>query len=104
MAALKAVGIVWLLLGVLALVALIASAPPLSQHNLPAAGGVVTNLAEHDMLHSHQTMLEQMRLSDAPGMATMIQDDPVWADPDMIRLQEEHQSQLDRMIGKRPRP
>ncbi len=102
MKALKILGIAWLVIGaLLTLTALVGSAPPSSQHNVPAGNGVVTNLAEHEMLDSHQTMLEQMRLSDTSRMVTMIQDDSTWADQDMIRLQEEHQAQLDRMIGKR---
>ena len=54
------------------------------------------------MLESDQVMLQRMRSGTSPVMMTMIQQDPMWVDPDMIRLQEEYQAQLDRMIGKRP--
>ncbi|HEX6302100.1 MAG TPA: hypothetical protein VF148_16725 [Acidimicrobiia bacterium] len=57
-----------------------------------------------DMLESDMAMLEQMRASTSPVMMTMIQDDRMWTDPDMIRVQEEYQAQLDRMLGRRPAP
>ena len=57
-----------------------------------------------DMLESDRAMLEQMRVSTSPMMMTMVQDDRMWTDPDMIRVQEEYQAQLDRMLGRRPGP
>ncbi len=57
-----------------------------------------------DMLESDMAMLEQMRASTSPVMMTMVQDDRMWTDPDMIRVQEEYQAQLDRMLGRRPGP
>jgi len=35
-------------------------------------------------------------------MTTMIRADPMWVDPEMIRLQEQYQMQVDRMLGNRP--
>lgn len=64
----------------------------------PVSGG--QQLAE--MLESDTAMLEQMRASAAPVMMSMIQEDPMWTDPDMIRAQEEYQAQMDRMLGRRP--
>ena len=57
-----------------------------------------------EMLESDMAMLEQMRTFTSPVMATMVQDDRMWTDPDMIRVQEEYQAQLDRMLGRRPGP
>ena len=54
------------------------------------------------MLESDQLMLQQMRSGTSLGMTTMIREDPMWLDPDMIKAQEEYQAQLDRMLGKRP--
>jgi hypothetical protein len=54
------------------------------------------------MLESDIAMLELMRVSTSPVMMTMVQDDRMWTDPDMIRVQEEYQAQLDRMLGRRP--
>lgn len=52
------------------------------------------------MLESDQLMLQQMRSGTSPGMTTMIREDPMWVDPDMIKAQEEYQAQFDRMLGK----
>lgn len=57
-----------------------------------------------DMLESDMAMLEQMRAFTSPQMMTMVQDDRMWTDPLMIRVQEEYQAQLDRMLGRRPSP
>jgi len=63
---------------------------------------VVSDLSQLDMLDSDQQMLQRMRTAGTPNMVTMIETDPMWTDPDMIRRQEEYQAQVDRMIGKRP--
>lgn len=63
---------------------------------------VVTDVGQLDMLEADQLMLQQMRSAVIRNMVTMFETDPMWTDPDMIRLQEENQAQLDRMIGKRP--
>jgi hypothetical protein len=54
------------------------------------------------MLDSDHQMLDQMRSAVSPVMDTMIHHDPMWIDPDMIRLQEEYEAQIDRMLGRRP--
>jgi hypothetical protein len=54
------------------------------------------------MLAVDQRMLQRMSSSVAREMTTMIQADPMWLDPEMIRLQEQYQIQLDRMLGKSP--
>lgn len=63
---------------------------------------VSQGVQQTEMLVSDMAMLELMQSSTSPVMMTMIQDDPMWTDPDMIRAQEEYQAQLDRMLGKRP--
>jgi hypothetical protein len=50
-----------------------------------------------DMLDADQQMLERQ-----PNMNSMIEQDPMWVDPEMIRLQEDYQAQIDRMMGRRP--
>lgn len=57
---------------------------------------------QSEMLESDMAMLDQMRASTSPVMLTMIGEDPMWTDPDMIRAQEEYQAQMDRMLGERP--
>jgi hypothetical protein len=47
-----------------------------------------------------QPLIGQENRSDR--RLTMISVDSMWVDPNKIRLQEEYQAQLDRMIGKRP--
>ena len=37
-----------------------------------------------------------------PDMMTMIQADPMWMDPEVTRLREQYQGQIDRMVGRRP--
>lgn len=61
-----------------------------------------TDVRQTEMLESDAAMLEQMQSSASPVMMTMIQEDPMWTDPDMIRAQEDYQAQVDRMLGKRP--
>lgn len=63
---------------------------------------IETDVERPGMLDSDMAMLERMRVSTAPVMMTMVQQDRMWTDPDMIRAQEEYQAQLDRMLGKRP--
>lgn len=67
----------------------------------PSRAQVVTDLRQSEMLEADQQMLEQMRAMASASMGTMIDQKPMWVDPDMIRLQEENQAQLDRMIGRR---
>lgn len=65
---------------------------------------IETGVERSGMLESDMAMLERMRVDTSPVMMTMIQEDRMWTDPDMIRAQEEYQAQLDRMLGKRPGP
>lgn len=102
MKAFKVLGVLWLLLIVVTVVAVAASAPPADGPDTRQHTGVVGDLAQLDMLESDQHMLERMRNSLSPSMNTMIENDPMWTDPEMIRAQEEYQAQLDRMIAKRP--
>lgn len=88
-----------------AFVGLIALAPKGDSVPPPSRDQVVSNLGQTGMLESDQQMLDQMRTTVSPNMKTMIDHNPMWTDPSMIRLQEEYQAQLDRMIGRhRDRP
>lgn len=61
-----------------------------------------SGVQQTEMLESEMAMLEQMRASTSPVMLTMIEEDPMWTDPDMIRAQEDYQEQMDRMLSERP--
>ena len=61
---------------------------------------VVTDIRNRGMLEADLRMLERMRVATSPAMNAMIELDPMWVDPDMIRAQEQYQAQLDRMIGR----
>ncbi len=63
---------------------------------------IETGIQRLGMLESDMAMLERMRVVTSPVMMTMIQEDRMWTDPDMIRAQEQYQAQLDRMLGRRP--
>jgi len=92
----------WLFL-LLAVVGIAIADSPSESDPGPGTGHlVVSDLSQLDMLDSDQQMLQRMRIAETPNMVTMIEADRMWADPDMIRRQEEYQAQLDRMIGKRP--
>jgi len=73
-----------------------------SDRESPTGHKVVSDLGQLDMLDSNLPMLQQMRSAETLRMVTMIETNPMWTDPDMIRGQEEYQIQLDRMIAKRP--
>ncbi len=93
---------VWFLLIIVAVAIAITNPQAASDPEPPTGHRVVSDLGQLEMLDSDQQMLEGMRSAVTPNMVTMIESDPMWIDPDMIRLQEENQAQLDRMIGKRP--
>jgi len=93
---------VWFLLIIVALAVAITDPQTASDPEPPTGHRVVSDVGQLDMLDTDQQMLQLMRGSVRPNMVTMIEADPMWVDPDMIRLQEENQAQLDRMIGKRP--
>ncbi len=101
MKAFKVLGVLWLLLVVVTVVAVAASAPSADGPDTRQRTGVIGDVGQLDMLESDQQMLERMRNSLSPSMNTMIQNDPMWTDPEMIRAQEEYQAQLDRMIARR---
>lgn len=67
----------------------------------PIQRNVVADLGQRDMLEADGAMLDRMRASNSPGMNTMIGNDPMWTNPDMVRLQESYQAQVDRMLGNR---
>jgi hypothetical protein len=66
----------------------------------PLRADMVTDFREVGMLEGNMRMLERMRVSVSPSMNTMIELDPMWVDPAMIRAQEQYQAQLDRMIAR----
>lgn len=93
----KVLGGGWLRLILIAL-ALAVSAPPSTiDHDRSTRSAVVSDMNQLDMLDADQQMLERQ-----PNMNSMIEQDPMWVDPEMIRLQEDYQAQIDRMMGRRP--
>lgn len=60
-----------------------------------------TGAERTEMVDSDFAMLNRMRATTSPVMTTMIREDPMWSDPDMIRAQQEYQAQIDRMLAKR---
>jgi hypothetical protein len=55
------------------------------------------------MLRRHQDMLSQMQASMTPQMLQMMRNDPMWQmlqSGDMIRLQEEHEADIGRMLAR----
>ena len=57
----------------------------------------------HVMLQQHQDMMSQMQASLSPQMLEMMRTDPMWRMLDsgeLIRLMEEHQGDLDRMLAR----
>ncbi|GMQ94369.1 MAG: hypothetical protein BMS9Abin12_1858 [Acidimicrobiia bacterium] len=84
------------------LVVAVASSHPASEHRVPASYRVVTDVGQANMLESDQLMLDQMRTAAPLNMQSMIERNSMWLDPYMVRLQEQNQAQLDRMIARRP--
>ncbi len=73
----------------------------------PVHVGRLTQLEQsgtmRQMLQQHQDMLSQMQASLTPQMLQMMRTDPMWQmlqSGDMIRLQEEHQGDIDRMLAR----
>jgi len=91
----------WVLLIIVVVVMVITIPTAASDPEPPTGHQVVSDLAQLDMLDTDLRMLQQMRSTDTLRMVTMIETNPMWTDPDMIRRQEEYQTQLDRMIGRR---
>ncbi len=55
------------------------------------------------MIAQHQAMLEQMRVSATPQMAQLMDADPMWQlmrTGEFTRVLEEHQREIDRMLGR----
>jgi hypothetical protein len=60
----------------------------------------VTDTMSPAMIEGDMQMLERMRATLSPSMDTMIEADPMWVDPQMIRAQEQYQAQIDRMLAR----
>ena len=73
----------------------------------PLHAGQLTHLeqtgAMRQMLQQHQDMLSQMQATMTPQMLAMMRTDPMsqmLQSGEMIRLQEEHQADIDRMLAR----
>lgn len=75
---------------------------------IPASGGGRITQMEasgemHDMAERHRQMLERMQQNASPAMQTLMNDDPMWQmmrSGEWARLDEEHQEDIDRMLGR----
>ncbi len=63
---------------------------------------VVENLDNQQMLDGHEGMMDQMRGSVTPQMTNLMPADPMrqMLSPETIRLMEQNQEQIDRMLGR----
>ena len=98
----KTASTAWLLLVVMVM-AVVAFGPSLLQDPTrnPSPTAAVTDLGRDGMLEGDMQMLERMRVTVIPNMNQMIELDPTWVDPEMLRAQEQYQAQIDRMLARR---
>ena len=103
----------WRWLSLIAAVALVAVLGAVADHSTDTACGVrtpaVSASAHNDtatvdgrMMALHQQMTERMRVDDTPAMLQMMNADPMWTQmrtAPLIQEQEEHQRQIDKMLG-----
>ena len=57
----------------------------------------------HAMLQKHQDMMSRMQASLTPQMQEQMRADPMWqmlSSGELIRLMEEHQGDIDRMLAR----
>ena len=57
----------------------------------------------HDMAERHRQMLERMQQDASPAMLELMNNDPMWQmmrSGEWARLDEEHQEDIDRMLGR----
>lgn len=57
----------------------------------------------HDVAERHRQMLEQMQTNASPQMLDLMNNDPMWQmmrSGEWARLDEEHQEDIDRMLGR----
>lgn len=57
----------------------------------------------HDMAERHRRMLERMQQDASPAMKALMDKDPMWQmmrTGEWARLDEEHQEDIDRMLGR----
>jgi hypothetical protein len=73
----------------------------------PVHVGRLTELEQsgtmRQMLRQHQDMLSQMQATMTPQMLQMMRNDPMWQmlqSGEIIRLQEEHEGDIDRMLAR----
>ena len=73
----------------------------------PAQVGRLTEMEQtgemHDVLDQHRQMLQQMQDNASPAMLQLMNKDPMWQmmrSQDWARMDEQHQADIDRMLGK----
>ncbi|HKX76855.1 MAG TPA: hypothetical protein VJR05_15840 [Acidimicrobiia bacterium] len=64
---------------------------------------VMSEHSQQEMLDNHQGMMEQMRAAYMPQMEGIMRSDPMRThlNADMIRLMEQNQAEIDRMLARR---
>lgn len=91
-----------LALAVVALVALTALAVQTTPAWPPPAGPqIMADLRQDAMLDAHRPMMSQMRTAATPGMPSRMPGDPMRRmTAAELRLMEQEQAQLDRLVGR----
>ena len=94
-------------LGAVGLLGLAVGRSTANDYTGPARSGRLTQMEHsgemHAMLQQHQDMMSQMQSSLSPQMLELMSTDPMWrmlGSGDMIRLMEEHQGDIDRMLAR----
>ncbi len=82
-------------------VAAVVSIPTAHDQSTSSHNEAIPNRGQLTMLETDQQMLNLMRAEVSANMKNMTHHNPMWTDPSMIRLQEQYQVQLDRMIARR---
>jgi hypothetical protein len=89
------------LAGVIAAMLLGGTLAAVSAASLQASTGV----SHHPHSADHAVMMQRMRVDASPAMVERMRTDPMWQmmrDPRWIRLMEQDQAGLDRMLGRNP--
>lgn len=63
------------------------------------------NVTHHPYSTEHNAMMQRMRVDASPAMVERMRSDPMWRmmrKPRSIRLMEQEQAGLDRMLGRNP--
>jgi hypothetical protein len=86
--------------------AMLLGAGALAVVSAAAAQQPPAGFAHHPHSAEHTAMMQRMRVDATPAMVERMRIDPMWQmmrDPQSIRLMEQEQAGLDRMLGRNPK-